>query len=191
MPELLCRVTTSLQLGAWRRLLTSRLDEAFAGYILRGIEHGFRIGYNDCKQLRAAKHNMSAGAPTSSVEVLRRGVANGKNRARKCIRSSQDAGHSLQPFWSHSKGPGKWRFIADLSVPAGHSVYDGIEMEHLSLHYILIDDVVVCIVHLGKAKIDVKQVYHIVPVNPSDRQLLGMLWEGRVFVETRLPFGPH
>ena len=65
-------------------------------------------------------------------------------------------------------------------APAGHSVNDGIEKELSSLHYISIDDVVACIVRLGKdtilAKIDVKQAYRIVPVNPSDRQLLGMLW---------------
>ena len=65
-------------------------------------------------------------------------------------------------------------------APAGHSVNDGIEKELSSLHYISIDDVVACIVRLGKdtilAKIDVKQAYRIVPLNPSDRQLLGMLW---------------
>ncbi len=39
------------------------------------------------------------------------------------------------------------------------------------------------------AKIDIKSAYHIVPVHPGDRWLLGMSWQGKVFVDGVLPFG--
>ena len=74
--------------------------------------------------------------------------------------------------------PGSWRLIVDLSAPEGHSVNDGICKEVASLSYISVDDVVACILKVGKAavlaKIDVKQAYRIVPVHPDDRLLLGM-----------------
>lgn len=39
------------------------------------------------------------------------------------------------------------------------------------------------------AKMDVKQAYRHVPVDPQDRHLLGMRWRGELFVDTVLPFG--
>jgi len=49
------------------------------------------------------------------------------------------------------------------------------------------------IVKLGQgalmAKIDVKHAYRNVPVHPEDRSLLGMEWDGKVFLDKTLPFG--
>jgi hypothetical protein len=39
------------------------------------------------------------------------------------------------------------------------------------------------------AKMDIKQAYRNVPVHPADRPLLGMRWEGKVYVDKTLPFG--
>ena len=39
------------------------------------------------------------------------------------------------------------------------------------------------------AKMDVKQAYRQVAVDPRDRHLLGMAWQGQVYVDNRLPFG--
>ena len=39
------------------------------------------------------------------------------------------------------------------------------------------------------AKIDIKSVYRIVLVQPDDRMLLGMEWQGSIYVDTCLPFG--
>ena len=38
------------------------------------------------------------------------------------------------------------------------------------------------------AKIDIKSAYHIIPVSPSDRQLLGIRWHNEYYIDTRLPF---
>ena len=38
-------------------------------------------------------------------------------------------------------------------------------------------------------KVDVSQAYRIVPVHPQDRALLGMAWNGSIYIDTTLPFG--
>ncbi len=89
--------------------------------------------------------------------------------------------------------PNKWRLISDLSAPENHSVNDGILKELVSLSYMSIDDVVAAVLSMGKgtmlAKMDVKQAFRNIPVHPSDRGLLGMHWDGRVYLDKVLPFG--
>ena len=69
----------------------------------------------------------------------------------------------------------------------------GISKELSSLSYVSVDEVVDRVLQLGKgtllAKMDIKQAYRNVPVHPQDRTLLGMCWEGQVYVNTALPFG--
>ena len=36
---------------------------------------------------------------------------------------------------------------------------------------------------------DVKEAYHNIPVHPEDQCLLGVQWEGVVYVDKVLPFG--
>lgn len=39
------------------------------------------------------------------------------------------------------------------------------------------------------AKLDIKSAYRNVPVHPDDRPLLGMQWDGKIYVDAALPFG--
>ena len=39
------------------------------------------------------------------------------------------------------------------------------------------------------AKLDLKHAFHLCPVSPSDWDLLGMHWQGKFYVDLRLPFG--
>ena len=88
---------------------------------------------------------------------------------------------------------GKWRLIVDLSSPEGSSVNDSIDPTLCSLEYVTVDVVAKMAVQLGKgaflSKIDIRSAYRTIPVHPDDRFLLGMCWEGRLFVDTVLPFG--
>lgn len=67
--------------------------------------------------------------------------------------------------------PGKYRLIVDLSHPEGQSVNDGIEPELCTLQY------------------NIESAYRTVQVNPDDRQLLGMVWRDKLFIDAALPFG--
>ena len=89
--------------------------------------------------------------------------------------------------------PGKWRLIVDLSAPAGSSINNGIEKSRCSLDYTSVDQAAALVNTLGKscrlAKIDIKSAYRITPVHPEDALLLGMRWQGGVYIDTALPFG--
>ena len=78
-------------------------------------------------------------------------------------------------------------------MPVGHSINDGISKELASLSYVLVDDVTACALKERKeallTKMDMKQAYRNIPVHPSDRAGLGMSWEGRVYIDSVLPFG--
>ena len=84
---------------------------------------------------------------------------------------------------------GNWRLILDLSAPEGFSVNDGIEPGLCSLSYVSVE----VILRMGRgtrlAKVDIKSAYRIVPVHSEDRALLGMLWDGALYVDSVLPFG--
>ena len=89
--------------------------------------------------------------------------------------------------------PNQWRLILDLSSPAGASVNDGVSTALSSLHYVTVEDAVRRILLVGQgallAKVDIKQAYRNVPIHPDDRHLLGMEWQGRLFIDKTLPFG--
>ena len=85
---------------------------------------------------------------------------------------------------------GKWRLIVDLSHPKGQSVNDGITKALCSLKYVTIDEAIKEIVKLGRgAKIDIKSAFRLLPVHVDDRHMLGVLWNGGVYIDTCLPFG--
>ena len=39
------------------------------------------------------------------------------------------------------------------------------------------------------AKIDIRNAFCLLPVHPADRHMLGMRWNGEVYIDTCLPFG--
>ena len=39
------------------------------------------------------------------------------------------------------------------------------------------------------AKVDIKSAYRLIPVHPDDRPLLGINWNGELYVDAMLPFG--
>ena len=73
---------------------------------------------------------------------------------------------------------------------------DGIAKELASFSNVSVNEVVSGVLRLGKgaliAKMDIKQAYRNIPVHPTDRYLLGMRWESRIFKRCLLAYGlPH
>ena len=69
----------------------------------------------------------------------------------------------------------------------------GINHDEFSVKYSSFDDAVDLVHSLGlhceMGKIDIKHAFRLCPVRPVDWQLLGMFWQDRYFIDTRLPFG--
>ena len=197
LPESLGLINSPLRVGEWRALLSSHPDEEFREYLLCGMVEGFRIGFDYTKECKSAKRNMLSAMQNPSVvgEYLAKEVALGRivgplEPGTLNIRSVQVNRFGVIP---KPHQPGRWRLIVDLSYPRDNSVNDGIEPELCSLSYASIDDAVEMVLKKGRgtrlAKIDLESAYRIVPVHPQDRLLLGMRWEGKVYLDTALPFG--
>ena len=185
----------SEKLGEWRRALEGHPDKLFSQYILVGLAKGFRVGFDYTQQCKPAVRNLTSAQenPTVVREYLQKECGLGR------VAGPFEKGsiHNLQvsPFGVIPKQhtPGQWRLIMDLSHPPGRSVNDGIQSCLSSLSYVSVDNLSETIVKLGResqlAKMDIKSAYRVIPVYPEDRLLLGLEWEGKVFVEMVLPFG--
>jgi len=72
-------------------------------------------------------------------------------------------------------------------------VNPGISSQLCSLSYIAVDDVAEIDLQLGQgaklAKLGLAKAYQMVPVHAEDRRLLGMKWQGQLYLESALLFG--
>ena len=168
-------MTTPLIIEEWTRALHHRHpDQAFAEYILNGLKHGFRIGFNRKSRLSSASANMQSAMlhPQVITEYLQKEIS----LERMIGPIPQGAAISsllhINRFGVIPKGhnTGKWRLITDLSHPAGKSVNDGIDPEFCSLSYISVDHAARVISRLGRgsllAKISSVQASTSPPMRP-------------------------
>ena len=83
--------------------------------------------------------------------------------------------------------------IHHLSFPNGSSVNNGISPEHTSVKYATIEDAIRLVKQNGKgsflAKTDVKNAFHIIPIQSADYPLLGMKWDGLYYYDLCMPMG--
>ena len=134
----------------WHQELTPHPDKAYVDYILQGLKHGFRIGFNPKQRLTSASSNMGIQNPAIVSDYLAREVALGRTWA--CPQGIFPKGIHISPLGIIPKKnkPGKWRMIVDLSAPKGSSVNDGISPELSSLSYPSIDHLASLITSKGK-----------------------------------------
>ena len=162
-------------------------------YIIVGISEGFRVGCRPLATLQASSHNLPAASNHKEVvtDYLMKECSLG--RIVKPVGSEAHKVHTSPFGVIPKKSSGKWRLIVDLSSPRGKSVNDAIDEELASLSYVSVDNVLEAIVTLGGeaflGKGDIKEAYRQIPIHPEDAGLLGMQWEGQIYMDLRLPFG--
>ena len=187
-------VTTPLRAEEWKKALSKHPDADFARYICDGLKYGFHIGVKG-GSFQGAKRNMLSARQNPRVveEYLQKELTQGNILGP--FHASSMPSVQVNRFGCIPKKhqPGKWRLIMDLSYPERGSVNDAINPSLCSLSYISVEKVAKQAMSLGSgtllAKIDIKSAYRLVPVHPSERKLLGMEWEGKLFVDGMLPFG--
>ena len=85
-----------------------------------------------------------------------------------------------------------WRTIYHLSAPPNSSINDFINPDDYSLSYCSVDKAYSFIDALGPgtllSKIDLKDAFRLIPVNPSEWNLPGIQWRGKFYEDTCLPF---
>jgi hypothetical protein len=195
LPSSITKINTPLNISAWEKALQSHPDTAFREYVLSGISGGFRVGFNRRQPLRLSSSNMRSALDNPQVvqEYLEKECARGHIAGPLPLNTLPDV--QISPFGviPKSSQPGKWRLIVNLSAPDGLSVNDGIDGSLTSPTYVKVDDIIEQVLSLGKgslmAKMDIESAFRIVPVHPDDRPLLGMKWDGQLYIDLTLPFG--
>lgn len=187
-------VRTPLNLAAWDNVLQEHPDKAYSNYIVSGLRHGFRVGFNRQTPLKSASSNMASAR--LHPEVINKYLADELEKGRMLgpFPLSWKPQVHVNRFGVIPKGStGKFRLITDLSFPQGNSVNDGIHPDWCSLSYSSIDDVVRIVAMLGRgallAKINIESAYRLIPVHPQDHPLQAMEWQGKIYVDPMLPFG--
>ena len=171
-------------------------DREFVEYVLQGIQEGFRIGFNYQQYVcKLAAGNMKSASKNPGV--VDKYLANEREAGSLLgpLAQKETEGVEISPFGVIPKShqPGKWRLILGLSSPKGGSVNDGISRQLCSLSYLAVDDVAKVALQLGRgaklAKLDIAKAYRMVPIHLDDRYLMGMKWQGQIYLDSALPFG--
>ena len=81
----------------------------------------------------------------------------------------------------------------DLSSPHGSSINDHVSKADFILHYDTLDQALALVACHSPdalmAKLDIEHAFRLCPVRIGDRELLGIHWQGKFYVDLRLPFG--
>ena len=188
-------VRSPLSPTAWAAALSGHPDRALAGFLLRGLSEGFRIGFFRSAPLRGATRNMlSALQHPEVVESYLEKECSLQRMLGPFPPETLPRLH-INRFGVIPKGhnTGKWRLVTDLSYPPGASVNDGIDPDLCSLSYTTVEDVAAVAARYPQGalltKLDVESAYRLVPVHPVDRPLQAVEWSGRIYVDPMLPFG--
>ena len=164
---------------------------------LRGIGHGYRVGFSSSQsRLRSSHSNLVSATqhPRVVSDYLERELELGHTIIVGTPEQARVIGIHVSPLGDIPKKArvGQWHMIMDLSSQ-GHSVNNGISRELCSLHYTSVDEAAKWVATLGAgaqlAKMDIRQAYRNIPVAPADRRLLGFQWKGTVYLDQVLPFG--
>ena len=193
-PMPLARMVTPLKLREWESALASHPDREYVHYLIRGIQEGFRVGFDRRSPLRSSGGNMPSAQKQAAVVEEYLGMECAEGRMVGPLDPNGWPCIHVNSFGVIPKSsPGRWRLITNLLALLHGSVNDGISKELSSLSYISVDWVAEQVVRLGKgtllAKLDIQSAYRIVPVHPDDHCLLGVKWKGQVFVDCALSFG--
>ena len=178
-------IATPLCREAWARELGDHPDKTYAAFIVRGIQNGFRIGFdyssNSCIYECWTQHEFGEIPPQQIQEYIEREVAAG--RVISSLLDTTAVQISRFGVIPKPHQPGKWRLITDLSSPEGASVNDGIDPQFCSVPYPSVDEAVATVLRLGKGtlleKFDLESAYRMVPVHPIDRPTARNEAEGR------------
>ena len=194
VPIVMSAVMTPLKWSAWEYAQQAHPDSV---HHRRGYPEWFPYRLKQSRQLRPKWQNMSSAYERPAIVSDYLAEERCHNRILGPLPPSHEQlVHTCMSSFSvipKRNQQNKWRLILELSSPEDHSINDGIKSEWCSLSYVSVDNIAQTILQLGQgtllAKTDVKHAYRQIPVHPQDRPLLGMRWQGRVFVDGTLIFG--
>lgn len=137
-------VVSPLNVTEFARDLSGHPDREAISYVLNGLQHGFRLGFQPSRRFKSAKSNKLSARQHPAVidDYLATEVA--LHRLAGPVDSPSLPNPHVSSFGVIPKKsqPGKWRLIVDLLSPTGSSVNDGITAEDFSMQYITVDQII-------------------------------------------------
>ena len=163
-------------------------------YLVDGFLCGFSLGHVDQGHATGIPRNLESARVHPEVVARKLDQEVKAKRVAGPFQSSPFSNLVVSPVGVvPKKEPGKFRMIHHLSYPKGESVNDQISQECKMVTFDRIDDAVKAVQCTGTgcwlSKTDIASAYRIVPVNPSDYHLLGMVWDGQYYYDRCLPMG--
>ena len=161
--------------------------------MFHSIEHGVSLGYRGPRRQRISRNLPSSALHPQAIDKeIQKEISKKRMLGpfdQPPLPNLQCSGVGVVP-----KKTGAWRMIMHLSAPHGQSINDGINKEEYTLNYSRIDDAIRLIQQAGGkgsllAKVDIKSAFRIIPVRQEDRELLGIHWKNKFYVDRCLPFG--
>jgi len=168
-------------------------DKKSAAILKDGFTFGFKLGYLGLRNYRESPNLKSIDAnPHMALEKVMKEV--GLLRIAGPFSQIPIPDLIISPIGLVPKSdPGKFRLIQHLSFPDGLSINDGIDPDICVVKYASFDLAVQMVVKNGKgalmAKADIESAFRLLPIHPSDFQLLGMKIGDKYFVDKALPMG--
>ena len=186
---------TPVQLSNLVPFISCHPDQTFAQHIQQGLSNGFHVGFRQSLlRLRASGRNHPPSLVNPGVVWSRIQTEVAAERMVGPLSSEWATLVHCSPLGLVPKGvSGKWRVIVDLSFPWGRRVNAAIDQDLCFLRYASLDNAIDLVRKLGRGtqmvKMDLKDAYRMVPVHPHDQHLLGISWQGSIYVDRCLPFG--
>lgn len=172
-------------------------DESINEYLIDGFKSGFSLQYQGQRQYQQSPNLKSAlDNPCLVQEKISKEIDLG--RIKGPFSSLPLPNLKLSPLGLvPKKTPGEFRLIHHLSYPRcssdNSSVNEGISSEFSTVQYAGIEDAINQLKKCGSgsfmAKTDIKSAFRIIPVHPSDHDLLGFSFRNSFYYDTCLPMG--
>ena len=183
---------THVNINRLAELLHGYPDQYQVEYILRGLRHGFDIGFKGQILEHVPRNNKSARDNYTKVTLaINKEVTRG-HTAGPFAAPPFPINH-ISPLGAAPKQDGSCRLVLDLSQPRGISINDNIDKTDFPCSYMHFDTATELVVRVGMgcylSKVDIKHAYRLLPVRPEDWPLLVYQWDGRYYVDLKLPFG--
>lgn len=181
-----------INVDSLRCLLADYNDREAAGELLDGFSDVFLLHFDGprietgCKNLVSVRENEYEALRLVLREVqLGRIAGPFDDRPLPFLR--------VNPLGLVPKRDGSFRLIQHLSYPKGESVNDFIDQKLCSVQYSSFDHAVDMVSSLGAGallgKMDIKSAFRLLPIHPSDFQLLGFKLLGKYYVDKVLSLG--
>lgn len=170
----------------------SGYDPALSEYLLSGFRSGFSLQFQG-ERVESRAVNLKSALENPQLVTTKLGKEIAAGRIIGPITCTPKGFRSSPLGLVPKKEAGEYRLIHHLSYPEGASVNDGIPPEHTFVRYASIQDAISIIkAHQGTmylAKSDIQSAFRIIPVSPSDYPLLGIEWEGQLYMDRVLAMG--